>query len=206
MRLGLIGPCHGNFTALRSRAELLLGQLRVDRAVYLGVDSALDSVVSSWAREIVAADPSDSALWARAADACATASHQVIDAFIEKERRRSRLQLIECLPHAKARCIELFESVVSVLIYDKAHLDEEDILPATILVFGKSRDPIIHRVGSRIFVSPGPADHPAGGAAILADEDDKVVVTVFAPDGKLVRRETAAQRAANVRVSVRGAR
>ncbi len=206
MRLGLIGPCHGNFTALRSRAEFLLGELHVDRAVYLGIDSALDAVVSSWAREIVAADPSDSALWARAADACATASHQVIDAFIEKERRRSRLQRIECLPHAKARCIELFETVVSVLIYDKAHLDEDDILPATILVFGKSRDPIIHRVGSRIFVSPGPADHRAGGAAILAEEDDKVIVTLFAPDGRPVRSETAAQRGSKVRVTVQGAR
>lgn len=206
MRLGLIGPCHGNFTALRSRAEFVLGELNVDRAVYLGVDGALDAVVMSWAREIVAADPSDAALWARAADACGTAPFQRIDAFIEKERRRARLKLLECLPHAAARSVELFETIVSVLIYDKAHLDEDDILPATILIFGKSREPLIHRVGSRIFVTPGPATHPAGGVALLAEEDDKVIATVFAPDGKPVRKETAAQLGSNVRVTVQGAR
>lgn len=206
MRLGLIGPCHGNFTALRSRAEFVLNELNVDRAVYLGVDGALDAVVLSWAREIVAGDPTDNALWARAADACASSSYQAIDAFLEKERRRARLQLLECLPHATARTIELFDTVVSVLIYDKAHLDEDDILPATILVFGKSREPLVHRVGSRIFVSPGPAAHPHGGAALLSDEGGRVLVRVFAPDGRAVREETAAQLGGSIRITVQGER
>jgi len=160
----------------------------------------------AWAREIVAADPSDAALWARAADACADAPHTKIDGFIEKERRRARLKLLECLPHAQARTVELFDTVVSVVIFDKAQLDEDDILPAAILIFGKSREPLFHRVGSRVFVSPGPAAHPAGGAALLAEEDGEVIVTFYGPDGKLVRRESAAQLGANVRMTVQGAR
>lgn len=205
MRLGLIGPCQGNKAALLARARFLLEDLRVDRAVYLGIDGALDEVVRAWAREIVRGDPTDASLWTRAIDTCGAAESETIDLFLAKERQRARLKLLECLPHATARSVELFEGVVSVLIHDKAHLDEEDILPATIIVFGKSREPIIHRVGSRVFLSPGPATHPSGGAAVLAEEGDKVLVTLFGADGALVRQEVAAQLGASVRMSVLGA-
>ena len=43
--------------------------------------------------------------------------------------------------------------VVAVLIHDKALLDEEDILAANLLVYGKSETPMVKKIGSRWFVS-----------------------------------------------------
>ena len=42
-----------------------------------------------------------------------------------------------------------------MLLYDKALLDEEDILPASLLIFGKHPVPLVRQVGSRTFISPG---------------------------------------------------
>jgi hypothetical protein len=64
-----------------------------------------------------------------------------------------------------------------VLIYDKAYLDEEDILPATLLVFGKSREALVRRVGRRWFVSPG--SFADAGVMIIDDHDNGIHVTHF---------------------------
>ena len=205
MRLGIIGPSKGNLAMLRERAEFVLGALQVDRAVYMGVDGALDEVVSRWASELVGGDPSDDAVWTRGAQQCARAAPDGIDAFLEAERKRQRLKALECLPHANARSIELFETVFAVLIYDKALLDEEDILPASVLVFGRSPDPVIHRIGQRTFVCPGPSTHASGGVMMLDDEDGVVTASLYGPDGRRTKREVVAQRGQGARVTVQGA-
>jgi hypothetical protein len=180
--------------------------LRVDRAVYLGVDGVLDEMVGGWAAALVQGEPSDAAVWDRAVHTCAKGSCQQIDAFLEAERRRQRLKVLQCLPHASARTIELFDTVVTVLIYDKALLDEEDMLPASILVFGRSSEPVVHRIGVRCFVSPGPANHPRGGLVLLSDEnDDGITASIYAPDGKCVLTEVAASPNRGVRLTVQGA-
>ncbi len=206
MRLGLIGPARKDPVILKKRAEFLLDVLHVDRAVYLGVDGVLDEVVRGWASQLVQGDPSDAAVWQRAVDACSTAKHEQIDAFLEAERGRQRLKILECLPHATARTIELFETVVAVLIHDKALLDEEDMLPASIMVFGRSAEPLVHRIGLRCFVSPGPANHPQGGVAMLTDEGDEGVrASIYAPDGTVVQTEVVAQPTAATHMTVQGA-
>jgi hypothetical protein len=205
MRLGLIGPAKRNPKVLRERAEFVLDELRADRAVYLGVDGALDDVVKQWAHELVKGDPSDSAVWQRAAQSCAGASAEQISAFLAAERRRQQLKQLECLPHANARTIELFESVVAVLIHDKALLDEEDMLPASILVFGRSAEPVIHKIGLRCFLSPGPVTHPNGGVALLAEEEDgNVRASLYGIDGSVVKSEVVAQPNRAARMTVQG--
>lgn len=155
MRLGLLGPAHDRVDALERGARFLLEEVGVDRAVYLGVDHALDAVVTRWAAELVEGDPDERAVWARAAERCARASAPEIDDFLERERRRRALAALESLADDATRLIELLDSKLVVLLFDKATLDEEDILPASLLVFGKSRQPLVKQVGSRWFLSPG---------------------------------------------------
>src|SRR4029079_13686087 len=98
---------------------------------------------------------SEEGLWDRAAQRCGPGSPDAIDRFIASERRRARLKALKCLPAATSRTVEILEGRVAVLLYDKALLDEEDIMPASFLIFGKSRDPIVRQVGSRTFISTG---------------------------------------------------
>jgi hypothetical protein len=112
-----------------------------------------------------------------------------------------RLKTLEALPEAVARTIEMISDRVAVLIYDKALLDEEDILAANILCFGKNDKALVKKIGTRWFVSPGPIGSEGGGLAVLDDESDEVVVTIYDGTGNAVQREVLAQtRATKMRV------
>ena len=189
MRLGLLGPAGGDVGALGRAAEFLLNSARVHRAIYLGNDGALDRAVAAWARKLVGDDPSDEGAWTRAADIALHGTPQAIDRFVATERARLRLKALEALPERVARTIEMVGDRVAVLIFDKAQLDEEDILAANILLFGNSDGPLIHKIGPRWFVAPGPVGSPGGGAAVLDDEQEEVVVTIYDASGKVTRRE-----------------
>jgi hypothetical protein len=205
MRLGLLGPAKRDTLLLRERAAFLVDTLKVERAVYLGVDGALDEVVGQWARELVGGDPSDDAVWKRAAQQCGAAGSEAIGEFLRAERRRQQLKVLECLPHASSRTIELFGTVVAVLIHDKAQLNEEDILPASVLVFGRASEPVVHRIGTRCFVSPGPITHPAGGVVLLADDaQGQVSASLYGADGTCVKTEVVAQQSRGARMTVQG--
>jgi len=176
--------------ALGRGAEFLLNGARVHRAIYLGNDGALDRAVAAWARKLVGDDPSDEGAWARAADIALKGTPQQIDRFVATERARLRLKSLEALPTEQvSRTIEMVGDRVAVLIYDKSQLDEEDILAANILLFGKSDAPLIRKIGARWFVTPGPINAKGGGLAVLDDEQDEVVVTIFDVAGKIAQRE-----------------
>ena len=171
MRLGLLGPAPGSGasdtsgTTLSRAAEFLLDVARVDRAVYLGDDGALDSAVTHWAERLVGPDPTDDGTFRRAASLALSGDPKTIDAFIVSERARLRLRALESLPRGVGRTIEMIGDRVAVLIHDKANLDEEDILSANILVYGKSAEPLIRKIGARWFISPGNIGCASGGDA-----------------------------------------
>src|SRR5262245_27101461 len=165
MRLGLLGPANGDVGALGRAAEVLLNSARVHRAIYLGNDGALDRSVAACARKRVGDDPSDEGAWRRAADIALNGTPALIDRFVATERARLRLKSLEALPEQIARTIERVGDRVAILIYDKAQLDEEDILAANILLFGKSEGPLIRKIGPRWFVTLGPLGSPGGGLA-----------------------------------------
>jgi hypothetical protein len=191
MRLGLLGPAEGNVEELGRAAELALDSLKVDRAVYLGHDTALDDVVAAWAARLVDGDPSDDAVWARAARLALTGTPAEIDAFVVKERARQRLRALERLDtNAEARTIEMLGDRVAVLVYDKASLDEEDIFAAAIILFGKSPEPLIKKVGNRWFLTPGTIGSPGGGIAVIDDGGEELVATIHAPSGQRTFSET----------------
>src|SRR5262245_32974476 len=125
MRLGLLGPSPEDDAPLEQAARFLLQDIAVDRAIYLGIDPALDRVVHRWAERLVDGDPADSALFSRAAARCAVATAEQIEAFLEAERERRTLKVFESLPGDGTRVIELLGDKVVVMIYDKAHLDRK---------------------------------------------------------------------------------
>jgi hypothetical protein len=201
MQLGLLGPSMGHDQALGRAAEFL-HKRGVDRAVYLGIDNCLDRIVQRWAEQLVGADAGQSALWTRATEQCLNGKPDDIDTFIRNERERQRLKVFESLPGESTRAIELLNGKVAVLIYDKAYLDEEDILPATLLVFGKSREALVRRVGRRWFVSPGSFND--AGIMIVDDHDNGIYVTQFDQnlrEGRRMRLSTSR----GVRLRVTGA-
>lgn len=205
MRLAVLGPASTNRAALRQRTQFAMDKLSADRVLYLGVDDSFDEILAQWAEEIVGGIPTDDAVWERAADACARADHRAIDAFLRRERRRAELAKVERLPHAKARTVEMLGGLVTVIIHDKALLDEEDILPATLLVFGKGKEPVVHRVGQRTFISPGPLSHPKGGLALLSEERDDIMISIYGAGGNRVVHEPVASLSRSARLTVQGA-
>lgn len=202
MRIGLLGPAEGDVAALGRASEFLLNSAKVSRAIYLGVDGCLDRAVAAWARKLVGGeDPSDEAAWRRAAEIALAGTPEQIDRFVAAERARLRLKSLEALPDDVARTIEMVGDRVAVMIYDKAALDEEDILAANILVFGKSDAPLVRRVGQRWFVSPGLIGSTGGGIAVLDDEPAEIKLTIYDSTGKASTEETlSVQRATKMRV------
>lgn len=189
MRLGILGPAGGDMIGLARAAQLLLDEAHAEKVLYLSDDGALERVVVSWAQEIVGTDPSDQALFERAAARCARAAPAAIDHFVEGERARFRLGVYVSLPSGQSRTIEILDGRVVLFVYDKAMLDEEDISAAQLLVFGRAREPLIKRVGARVFMTPGPIGCPTGGAALLDDGVGGIRVEILGPGGVVTAHE-----------------
>ncbi len=182
VRIGLLGPAEGDVASLGRASEFLLNTAKVSRAIYLGVDGALDRAVAAWARKLVGDDPSDEHAWRRAADVAVQGTPEQIDRFVSLERSRQRLKSLEALPSATGCTMEMVADRVAVLVFDKANLDEEDILAANILVFGKSDAPLVKKIGARWFVSPGVLG-ATGGVGVLDDEREEIQLTFYTVAG-----------------------
>ena len=189
MRLGVLGPASGDLSGLAKAAQVLLDRYRAERVIYLGLDDALDRVVGAWASDLVGANPSDLVFFERAAHACIGATPEHIDTFVASERARRRLRVFASLPPPPGRTIELLEGRVAVLLFDKAHLDEDDIAGASLLVFGKSDLPVVKRLGARTFVAPGRIGSAGGGSAVLDDEEEGVRIRIIGDDGEVSTTE-----------------
>jgi hypothetical protein len=201
VRLGLLGPANGDLAALARAAEFLLNGAKVTRAIYLGADEALEDTVELWAESLVGPDPSDAGVWSRAFDVAVGGNAEQIDAFLRGERARLRLKSLERLPPEELRTVEMFGDLVAVLIHDKALLDEEDILSATLLLYGRSDSALVKKIGPRWFLTPGPVGTPGGGALVLDDSGDELVATIHDSEGRAsLTQSLAVSRAAKVSV------
>lgn len=203
MRLGILGPAQGNLAALAQRAQLLLDDARAEKVIYLSDDDALDQVVESWAREILGPGSAQESIFDRAAARCAAAQSDAIDAFVASERARLRLKVLVSLPPGR-RSIELLDGRVVLFVYDKSTLDEEDIAGASLLVFGKSDEMLIKKVGPRTFLAPGPIGSATGGSALLDDGAGGVQVEIMDASGAVTARELVAAPSAAAKLKVQG--
>ena len=200
MRLGLLGPAEGDLAGLARAAEFLLNTAKVSRAVYLGSDDALERAVEAWAESLLGNDPSEDGVWRRAAELALYGTVDAIDQFVKAERARLRLRALVSLPHNGSRTVEILSDRVAVLINDKALLDEEDILPASLLVYGKSEAPFVKKIGSRWFLTPGRIS-AKGGVGVLDDEEEDIVATMYNPAGESTWRDVLTlKRTARLRV------
>jgi len=205
MRLALLGPAEGHTTELLAAARFLLDEKQVDRAIYLGLDGALDAVIEAWAESLVGPDPSEEGVWARAAESCLRASPEAIDSFISKERERGKLRVFESLPDAETRLVEMLGGALVVMIYDKGRLNEEDMLPARLLIFGKGKGATVKQVGQRWFLSAGSLDDAAGGIMLLEDLDEGIDLTLFDRACNEIRTERLSTERTTTKLTIGGA-
>lgn len=200
MRLGLLGPAPDQKDVLVDAAKAMQGQLGADRVLYLGSDRMLDIVVGIWAEALVGPRADDLAVMKRATEKCLEATPEDIDRFLAAERERSQLRMFQSLAGERTRSVELIGGKVAVMLYDKAHLEEEDILPATLLIFGKSREPLIKLIGRRWFLSPG--TFPRHGIMVIDDSSEKLCAVVYDRQYREVeRKELAAPKTLRMRVA-----
>lgn len=187
MALAVIGPARGDKKALAKAASYWVQRADVERIVYLGLDGILESLVSSWARQLVGDDAADCAVWERAARRCAEATPDEIEAFVEAEARRERLRMLEALPCAGARAVELLAGKW-VLLSDRLDtLDEDDVAPASYIVVGEAKESRISQRGARWLVALGPIQDCWG--ALLHEQGKDVIVDLVSPQGEVTRSE-----------------
>jgi len=189
MRLGILGPAKGDLPALAKATVRLLDEVRVDKVLYMSSDGALDKIAWAWAHRIVGANPSEDALFSRAAVRCANGSSAAIDAFVAAERARARMRVLQSLPEGHRRATEFIDGRFAIFVYDKAILDEEDIGAASLLVFGRSPEPTMKRIGSRMFVSPGPITAPNGGVGIIEESEHGVRLEIRNASGAVTLQD-----------------
>ena len=202
MRLGILGPAHGDLQALARGAQFLLDDARAEKIIYLSDDDAMDQVVAAWASGLVEDDPAEGALFERAAVRGANASADELDSFVDREQARVRLKVLVSLPRAPKRTIEILDGRVVLFVHDKAMLDEEDIAAAALLVFGRSAEPLIKRVGARTFLSPGPVGEAGGGRALLDDGGGGIKIELIDASGVVTSQGSVepAKQASRMRV------
>ena len=186
VRLALVGPCDGDVAALSRAVATAIEQLHADHVVYLGTDDALDTVIEGWMSVLAV----ESSLMARAS-AVLDADASAIARTIEAEKQRRRLQCVHALAGPGVRSIELMHERIVLMIDDKATLDEEDLLPATVIAFGRGTA-TIRRVGSRIFVAPGLCAARTEGLLLIDEEVEAGVIGISLCDvaGVVTMRES----------------
>jgi hypothetical protein len=200
VRLALLGPCEGDLWALARAATTALDRLVADQVVYLGTDGALDFVVEEWAQAIGVDAAIDDRL--RADPSLLDAEPQVIAEEVERERARLRLGRLRSIAGPGLRALEILNDRVVLLVDDKAVLDEEDLLPATIIVFGKG-DATVRRIGSRTFTCPGPSNVQGQGLMLLDEGEGGlgIALTLLDAEGTEKQRDyVETTRAAKLRV------
>jgi hypothetical protein len=186
MRLGLLGPGWSDREAFEKAARGLRDQLGADRVVYLGDDGLLDDVVSTWAVDLVGQPADDASFYLRATDVCLNGDAASIGAFLDQERQRERLRIFESLAR-DVRSVEMIAGRMAILVADKRVLSEEDILPAHLLVYGRSSEAVIKPIGKRWFLSPG--SFPGAGVLMLGEEGDALVARIYSPELNLLKEE-----------------
>lgn len=203
MRIALLGPCADNRADLRQAAAFVLETANADRAVYLGGDDALDAVVEAWAAEIVQGEAGPTGVWDRTLDLLnpEVDAHEIRET-LAREQALEPLRRLEQLPRGTGRSLELFGSRVAILVDDRERLDEDDLATAEIVVYGRSPEARVRRIGARWFLSPG-AMGGDYGVLLLEETERDLRATFHDPTGALRGSETLTK-AQGAKLRVRG--
>jgi hypothetical protein len=99
---------------------------------------------------------------------------------------------------------ELLGGRVALFVYDGETLSEEDLAGASLVVFGKSEEPMLKRVGARLHVAPGAIVSKTGGCAVLDDGAGNVRIEILSASGDVTAREIMAAPSAAARMWAHG--
>ncbi len=198
MRIGLLGPADGNKELLREAADFLLGDCAVDQAVYLGHDDTARRVVDAWAEQVMGGEASEDAFLREARRVALAGTADDIKTLLARDHEVRRLAALRCLPPPPARAVEVCDEKVVLFVHDKAHLDEEDIANAFLVVYGRSKALALNRFGPRSFFTPGPLSGKR--VAVLEREPDgTLALAMFNPEtGEPAGHETLVTRRSRV--------
>lgn len=178
MRIGLLGPGCSDPKSFDRAARGLRDELGAETIVYLGEDRTLEQSVMGWAVDLVGQPADDASFFLRATDSCLNADADAILDFLGQERQREKLRMFESLARG-SRSVEIIAGRVAILVTDKRLLSEEDILPAHILVYGRSVEAVMKQIGKRWFLSPG--SFPEAGVMLLGEEDESLWARAYSP-------------------------
>ena len=180
MRIGLVGPAEEDPALLREAGEFLLGDCGVEQAFYLGRAATLQAVLDSWGAEVMRGAATEQRFLEQALELALGNEISAIDALLKRDKERARLGALSALPEPPGRAVELFDDKVVLFVHDKAHLDEDDIANAFVIVYGRSKQSALHRFGPRTFFTPGPLR--LGRVAVLErGPDGQLVIAQFDP-------------------------
>jgi hypothetical protein len=199
VRIALLGSSDGDVGALARAAHTALCRVDADRIVYLGGDGALDDVVFGWTFALDAVEPI-----AERARMLIDAGPAQLEEELARERSRRDLARLHALPGPNLRAIEMLHDRLLVMVDDKGGLDEEDLLPASFIAFGKG-EAVIRRVGTRVFLCPGSPKKRTEGLLVLdEDANGAVVATLHDIDGG-VRSKELLETSRALKMKVQGA-
>jgi hypothetical protein len=196
MRIGIIGQA-GESDELRRAIELFLTDPQIKQIIYLGDDTAVDEVLSNFARENLGEDE----FLRRGAELACQGSADDIEGLLAEDRAGQRLALLRRLPPPPARAIEMLEKWIVLAVHDKAILDEDDVANAHIIVYGKAADADFKRFGPRSFLTPGPLNGGRVGRIALR-ADGGLDVSLLDLSGNSVLRESISPALAKVVVTL----
>ncbi len=185
VKLGFVGPAHGNLERLRALCERCLFEWEVDRVMHLGSDDTLDRAVHGWA-ERVGAPRDEAAFLDEVAALAPDAESTLLDDLLARDARRARLG--DVLDVA-GLAVELAEDRIVLVTGERVVPDEDDLANATVVVQGRSQRPELRAVGARALLMPGDANaHGHAGLVELTPRGLRVALYDLA--GRVVRELT----------------
>jgi hypothetical protein len=165
VRLAVLGPLGDDISVLARACHAALGALAAEEVIYLGTDGGIDRVVSAWSSLIGDGEP-----LVRKARRLRNAEADEIATAVNEERQRRALRVLRAVPGPGVRVVEMIGDRLLLLIDDKKHLDEEDLLPASLILFG-GPDRMLRHIGPRTFLCPGPIDSRKPGGVLVIEGD-----------------------------------
>jgi hypothetical protein len=198
MRIGFIGPAEGDVSALREALDFLLGDAGADSVIYMGEDDTADQLAEESKRACTGG--ADGTFLGAALDAALKGTPEEIASLLSAEEEFEKLGALRILPPSPMRAIEMLDDRIVLLVHDKAVLAEDDIVNASVIVFGRSRELLLKRFGTRYFFTPGPLAQ--GQVGLLEREGDgRLAAAAFDLSGRPLWREVLQWRTAKIMVA-----
>jgi hypothetical protein len=196
MRLGFIGPAGKDAAALERAVELLVGDLEVDTAIYLGEDDALFDFVAAHESEV-----GQRSIEQQVAEVAATGSPDAIRQVLKKLRGARYLSKLRVAPAPPTRAMEMLDDRIVLVVRLKSTIGEEDVINSNVVVYGDAKELMFKRFGPRCFFSPGPLD--AGNLGLIDDRSEigGVVLSALDLEGETLWSEAIQGRGAKVMVA-----